>query len=40
MKILKRRLEKGERIVEVLKQDEYHPMEVENQVMIILCSYK
>ena len=31
----KKRLAKGERIVEVLKQDEYQPIAVENQVMII-----
>ncbi|MFP4015937.1 MAG: F0F1 ATP synthase subunit alpha [Halanaerobiales bacterium] len=30
-----RRLNRGERIVEVLKQDQYSPMEMEDQVMII-----
>ncbi|MEJ6951273.1 F0F1 ATP synthase subunit alpha [Natronospora cellulosivora (SeqCode)] len=30
-----RRLNRGERVVEVLKQDQYSPMEMEDQVMII-----
>ena len=33
----KRRLAQGERIVEVLKQDETSPIAVENQVMIIFA---
>ncbi|WP_125153354.1 F0F1 ATP synthase subunit alpha [Clostridium rectalis] len=31
----KRRLEKGKRLVELLKQDQYRPMEVEDQIMIL-----
>ena len=31
----KRRLEKGKRIVEVLKQDQYSPMDVEKQIIIL-----
>ena len=31
----KRRLEKGKRIVEVLKQDQYNPMDVEKEILIL-----
>ena len=31
----KRRLEKGRRIVEVLKQDQYNPMDVEKEILIL-----
>ena len=31
------RLSRGERIVEILKQDQYQPMAVEDQVVIIYC---
>lgn len=31
----KRRLEKGKRIVEILKQDQYSPMDVEKQILIL-----
>ena len=30
-----RRLEKGKRLVEVLKQDQYSPMPVQDQIMIL-----
>lgn len=33
----KRRLEKGRRLIEILKQDQYKPMPVENQVAIIFA---
>ena len=29
------RLEKGKRVIEVLKQDQYNPMDVEKQIMIL-----
>ncbi|MFA4985010.1 MAG: F0F1 ATP synthase subunit alpha [Candidatus Brocadiia bacterium] len=32
-----RQLTRGERLVEILKQDQYEPMPVENQVMAIFC---
>ena len=31
----KKRLDKGKRLVEVLKQDQYSPMPVENQIVIL-----
>ncbi len=31
----KKRLEKGKRLVEVLKQDQYSPMDVEKQIVIL-----
>ena len=31
----KRRLEKGKRIIEVLKQEQYKPMDVEKQILIL-----
>lgn len=34
----KKRLEKGKRLIEVLKQDQYSPMDVENQVMILYAA--
>jgi F-type H+-transporting ATPase subunit alpha len=34
----KRRLEKGKRLIEVLKQDQYKPMPVEKQVMILYAA--
>ena len=34
----KRRLEKGKRMVEILKQDQYSPMRVENQIMILYAA--
>jgi F-type H+-transporting ATPase subunit alpha len=34
----KRRLEKGKRIVEVLKQDQYSPMDVEKQILILYAT--
>lgn len=34
----KAQLTRGERMVEILKQDQFVPMSVENQVLIILCS--
>jgi len=34
----KRRLEKGKRITEILKQDQYEPMPVEKQVMILFAA--
>lgn len=33
-----RRLEKGKRLVEILKQDQYSPMRVENQIMILYAA--
>lgn len=33
----KRRLEKGKRLIEILKQDQYSPMTVEHQVMILFA---
>jgi F-type H+-transporting ATPase subunit alpha len=36
----KRRLEKGKRLMEILKQDQYKPMEVENQVIIFYAAVK
>ena len=33
-----RRLEKGKRMVEILKQDQYSPMRVENQIMILYAA--
>ena len=36
----KRRLEKGKRIIEILKQDQYKPMDVEKQIVILICSCK
>jgi F-type H+-transporting ATPase subunit alpha len=36
----KRRLEKGKRLIEVLKQDQYEPMPVEKQVMILYAAVK
>ena len=33
-----RRLEKGKRIIEILKQDQYEPMPVEKQVMILYAA--
>ena len=35
--ITKAQLEKGKRIVEILKQDQYAPMRVEDQVLIIFA---
>lgn len=32
-----KRLEKGKRLMEILKQDQYSPMKVEDQVIIIYC---
>ena len=34
----KRRLEKGKRILEVLKQEQYKPMDVENQIVILYAT--
>ena len=34
----KRRLEKGKRLIEVLKQDQYEPMAVENQIVILYAT--
>jgi F-type H+/Na+-transporting ATPase subunit alpha len=34
----KRRLEKGKRITEILKQDQYEPMPVEKQIMILYAA--
>lgn len=34
----KRRLEKGKRIVEILKQDQYSPMDVEKQILILYAT--
>ncbi|MGL5152552.1 MAG: F0F1 ATP synthase subunit alpha [Clostridium sp.] len=34
----KKRLEKGKRLVEVLKQEQYKPMPVENQIMILYAA--
>ena len=34
----KRRLEKGKRLMEVLKQDQYVPMAVENQIIIFYAT--
>ena len=34
----KRRLEKGKRILEVLKQDQYKPMDVEKQIVILYAT--
>jgi F-type H+/Na+-transporting ATPase subunit alpha len=34
----KRRLEKGKRITEILKQDQYEPMSVEKQIMILYAA--
>jgi F-type H+/Na+-transporting ATPase subunit alpha len=34
----KRRLEKGKRITEILKQDQYEPMSVEKQIMILFAA--
>ena len=34
----KRRLEKGKRIIEVLKQDQYKPMDVEKQIVILYAT--
>lgn len=36
----KRRLEKGKRLMEILKQDQYKPMEVENQVIVFYAAVK
>ncbi|MGL4730200.1 MAG: F0F1 ATP synthase subunit alpha [Clostridium sp.] len=36
----KRRLDKGKRLIEILKQDQYVPMPVENQIMIIYAGVK
>ena len=33
-----RRLEKGKRLVEVLKQDQYSPLEVEQQIIILYAA--
>ena len=33
----KRRLEKGKRLIEILKQDQYSPMTVEHQIMILFA---
>ena len=33
----KRRLEKGKRLIEILKQDQYSPMKIEHQVMILFA---
>ena len=33
-----RRLEKGKRLIEVLKQDQYQPMAVENQIAIVYAA--
>lgn len=35
-----RRLEKGKRLTEILKQDQYSPMDVEKEVIIIYCGVK
>ena len=35
-----RRLEKGKRLIEILKQDQYKPMNVENQIMILYAGVK
>ncbi|MEG1148803.1 MAG: F0F1 ATP synthase subunit alpha, partial [Niameybacter sp.] len=32
-----KRLEKGKRLIEILKQNQYSPMDVEKQVIIIYC---
>ena len=34
----KRRLEKGKRLMEILKQDQYQPMNVENQIAILYAA--
>ena len=34
----KRRLEKGKRLTEILKQDQYQPMDVEKQIMILYAA--
>lgn len=36
----KRRLEKGKRLVEILKQEQYKPMPVEKQIMILYAAVK
>lgn len=36
----KRRLEKGKRLIEILKQDQYKPMDVEEQIMILYAGVK
>lgn len=36
----KRRLEKGKRLIEILKQDQYEPMPVEKQVIILYAAVK
>lgn len=33
-----KRLEKGKRLIEVLKQDQYSPMDVENQIIILYAT--
>lgn len=35
-----RRLEKGKRLIEILKQDQYEPMDVENQIVILYAAVK
>ncbi|MEG2934947.1 MAG: F0F1 ATP synthase subunit alpha [Clostridium sp.] len=35
-----KRLEKGKRLTEILKQDQYSPMDVEKEVIIIYCGVK
>lgn len=35
-----RRLEKGKRLTEILKQDQYSPMDVEKEIIIIYCGVK
>ena len=35
-----KRLEKGKRLTEILKQDQYSPMDVEKDVIIIYCGVK
>lgn len=36
----KRRLEKGKRLIEILKQDQYRPMPVQDQIMILYAGVK
>ncbi len=33
-----KRLEKGKRLIEILKQDQYSPMDVEKQVIVLYCA--
>ncbi len=37
-KVTQRQLDRGERLVEILKQDQYEPMDVEDQIAIIFIA--